>query len=139
MLVTPARTSWRRMASQTSPAEKRRREKAKNEVILCKHSINLVSVIRVIKFANKIYTIPHNFSLCCRNICILIMLQYGSVLSNISFLPGSFFLLNALQLRATSNDQKRRKINTKAHYTIFFCYSTKRFDPDLKRSSLKLY
>ena len=119
MLVTPARTSWRRMASQTSPAEKRRREKAKNEVILCKHSINLVSVIRVIKFANKIYTIPHNFSLCCRNICILIMLQYGSVLNNISFLPGSFFLLNAHQLRATSNDQKRRKINIKAYYTIF--------------------
>lgn len=139
MLVTPARTSWRRMASQTSPAEKRRREKAKNEVILCKHSINLVSVIRVIKFANKIYTIPHNFSLCCRNILILIMLQYGSVLNNISFLPGSFFLLNTLQLRATSNDQKRRKINTKAYYTIFFCCSTKRFDPDIKRSSLKLY
>lgn len=119
MLVTPARTSWRRMASQTSPAEKRRREEAKNEVILCKHSINLVSVIRVIKFANKIYTIPHNFSLCCRNICILIMLQYGSVLNKISFLPGSFFLLNAHQLRATSNDQKRRKINIKAYYTIF--------------------
>ena len=61
MLVTPARTSWRRMASQTSPAEKRRREEAKNEVILCKHSINLVSVIRVIKFANKTYTIPITF------------------------------------------------------------------------------
>ena len=29
------------MASQTSPAEKRRREEAKNEVILCKHSIDL--------------------------------------------------------------------------------------------------